>query len=159
MMFCNYHAVVYTFCFRNLPFQNFRINISDVLSGATSAGPSSRSSGAPPAGSSFVTSVTSITSLDNGYQGDGEWSRPASRGADHSPTNYRVVKLKTTTADPMTDSDFFTESDADAHDELAAGSSRGDRRAQVIDGTLYGANLHTGGTVLLGESFMFAHAI
>ncbi|KDR21676.1 Microtubule plus-end tracking protein TIP150 [Zootermopsis nevadensis] len=116
------------------------------LSGATSAGPSSRSSAAPPAGNSFVTSVTSITSLDNGYQGDGEWSRPASRGADHSPTNHRVVKPKTSTADPMTDSDFFTESDADMHDELAAGSSRGDRRAQVIDGTLYGANLHTGGT-------------
>jgi hypothetical protein len=67
------------------------------------------------------------------------------------------VKPKASTADPMTDSDFFTESDADMHDELAAGSSRGDRRAQVIDGTLYGANLHTGGTLLLGESFMFAY--
>jgi hypothetical protein len=44
----------------------------------------------------------------------------------------------------MTDSDFFTESDADVHDELAAGTVRGDRRAQVIDGTLYGVNLHTG---------------
>lgn len=31
---------------------------------------------------SFVTSVTSITSLEAGYQGDGENSRPASRGAD-----------------------------------------------------------------------------
>lgn len=127
------------------------------LPGATSAGPSSRSSAAPPPASSFVTSVTSITSLDNGYQGDGEWSRPTSRGADLSPTNHRVVKLKTSTADPMTDSDFFTESDADMHDELAAGSSRGDRRAQVIDGTLYGANLHTGGAVLLGMSVVFAH--
>ncbi|CAA9994152.1 unnamed protein product [Nesidiocoris tenuis] len=33
----------------------------------------------------------------------------------------------------MTDSDFFTESDADMHDECA-----GHRHAQVIDGTLYG---------------------
>ena len=33
----------------------------------------------------------------------------------------------------MTDSDFFTESDADAHEEIV----RGDRRAQVIDGTLF----------------------
>lgn len=31
---------------------------------------------------SFVTSVTSITSLEAGYQGDGENSRPASRGAE-----------------------------------------------------------------------------
>lgn len=98
-----------------------------------------------------MTSVTSITSLDNGYQGDGEWSRPGSRGADHSPTNHRVVKLKTPVADPMTDSDFFTESDADTHDDLGAGSGRGDRRAQVIDGTLYGTNLHAGGTVFLGK--------
>lgn len=120
-------------------------------SGATSTGTPSRSSAAPLAPSSFVTSVTSITSLDNGYQGDGEWSRPGSRGADHSPTNHRVVKLKTPVADPMTDSDFFTESDADTHDDLGAGSGRGDRRAQVIDGTLYGTNLHAGGTVLLGQ--------
>jgi hypothetical protein len=82
--------------------------------------------------------------LDNGYQGDGEWSRPASRGADHSPTNHRVIKLKTSGADPMTDSDFFTESDADTHDDMGAGTGRGDRRAQVIDGTLYGTNLHAG---------------
>ncbi|KAJ9598209.1 hypothetical protein L9F63_011113, partial [Diploptera punctata] len=120
------------------------------MSGATSAGPSSRSSAAPPPPSSFVTSVTSITSLDNGYQGDGEWSRPASRGADHSPTSHRVIKMKTS-ADPMTDSDFFTESDADMHDELATGNGRGDRRAQVIDGTLYGTNLQAGGTVILGQ--------
>jgi hypothetical protein len=33
----------------------------------------------------------------------------------------------------MTDSDFFTESDVDAHEEIV----RGDRRAQVIDGTLF----------------------
>lgn len=38
--------------------------------------------------SSFITSITSITSLD-GYQGDGEMSRPVSRGADQSPTRHR----------------------------------------------------------------------
>lgn len=88
--------------------------------------------------SSFVTSITSVTSLDNGYQGDGEMSRPASRGAcEHN------VKLLTSPhlppirrCDPMTDSDFFTESDAD--DVL----HRGDRRAQVIDGQLYGPTLN-----------------
>ncbi|XP_072159115.1 uncharacterized protein [Bemisia tabaci] len=88
----------------------------------------------PPA-VSIITSVTSIASLD-GYQGDGELSRPASRGADHSPSAHQpIVKLKI--VDPMTDSDFFTESDADVHEELQ-GIARGDRRAQVIDGTLYG---------------------
>jgi hypothetical protein len=51
----------------------------------------------------------------------------------------------------MTDSDFFTESDADTHDDLGAGTGRGDRRAQVIDGTLYGANLHAGSAVLVGK--------
>ncbi|XP_054259128.1 uncharacterized protein LOC128983897 isoform X1 [Macrosteles quadrilineatus] len=90
-----------------------------------------------PPPTSFVTSVTSIASLDNGYQGDGEWSRPASRGADHSPLANKVK-----TMDPMTDSDFFTESDADMHDDAVgqagSGTGRGDRRAQVIDGTLYG---------------------
>lgn len=96
---------------------------------------------------SFITSITSITSLDTGYQGDGEMSRPASRGADHSPiahkpSNPAVVNLHWQRAivrrqDPMTDSDFFTESDADGHEEAVP---RGDRRAQVIDGTLYGAN-------------------
>lgn len=96
---------------------------------------------------SFITSVTSITSLDTGYQGDGEMSRPASRGADHSPiahkpNNPALVNLHWQRAiarrqDPMTDSDFFTESDADVHEENAP---RGDRRAQVIDGTLYGVN-------------------
>ncbi|XP_076239037.1 toucan [Calliopsis andreniformis] len=82
---------------------------------------------------SFVTSVTSITSLEAGYQGDGENSRPASRGAD--PPN--VVPPPNLPApcrqDPMTDSDFFTESDADAYEEIV----RGDRKAQVIDGTLF----------------------
>lgn len=109
------------------------------------------------ASNSFITSITSVTSLDTGYQGDGEMSRPASRGADHSPaTLSRVLainqqKLQNNNntinwnmnahppiarrQDPMTDSDFFTESDAD--DVV----NRGDRRAQVIDGQLYGPSL------------------
>ncbi|KOC70098.1 hypothetical protein WH47_08359 [Habropoda laboriosa] len=82
---------------------------------------------------SFVTSVTSITSLEAGYQGDGENSRPASRGADPPsivpPPNLPAPCRQ----DPMTDSDFFTESDADAYEEIV----RGDRKAQVIDGTLF----------------------
>uniref|UniRef100_A0A182TTI5 Uncharacterized protein n=1 Tax=Anopheles melas TaxID=34690 RepID=A0A182TTI5_9DIPT len=102
---------------------------------------------------SFITSITSITSLDTGYQGDGEMSRPASRGADHSPSNGPRVKSAAAAGggvawqpmmaaavaavprrqDPMTDSDFFTESDADDV------YNRGDaRRAQIIDGQLYG---------------------
>lgn len=96
---------------------------------------------------SFITSITSITSLDTGYQGDGEMSRPASRGADHSPSNGPKIKNQAggvwnapviqpapvpRRPDPMTDSDFFTESDAD--DVF----NRGDRRAQIIDGQLYG---------------------
>lgn len=81
---------------------------------------------------SFVTSVTSITSLEAGYQGDGENSRPASRGADPAPL-VQPPNLPAPRNDPMTDSDFFTESDADAHEEIV----RGDRRAQVIDGTLF----------------------
>lgn len=63
-----------------------------------------------------------------GYQGDGECSRPASPGKPN----------------PMTDSDFFTESDADMHEELHTHSSQpplsGDRKAQVIDGRLYGCS-------------------
>lgn len=90
---------------------------------------------------SFITSITSITSLD-GYQGDGEMSRPVSRGADHSigqredaiEMDWQNVPV-TRRADPMTDSDFFTESDADGLDDHM---QRGDRRAQVIDGALYG---------------------
>lgn len=103
---------------------------------------------------SFITSVTSITSLDTGYQGDGEMSRPASRGGDHSPSNMHGIHSMRPNGgreplfmnnnnqnniaivrrqDPMTDSDFFTESDAD---DMV---NRGDRRAQVIDGQLYGA--------------------
>jgi hypothetical protein len=107
------------------------------VSGATSEEPSSRSLAPPPA--------PSITSLDNGYQGDREWSHSASRGADHCPTNHWVIKLKTSGADSMTDSDFFTESDADTHDDImGAGTGHGDRRAQVINGKLYGTNLNAG---------------
>lgn len=102
-----------------------------------SEGPSNATSNAQliPNPNSFITSVTSIASLDNGYQGDGELSRPTSRGADHSPTAHQNVKLKVV-ADSMTDSDFFTESDADVHEDLG----RGDRRAQVIDGIIYGGH-------------------
>uniref|UniRef100_A0A182MIM0 Uncharacterized protein n=1 Tax=Anopheles culicifacies TaxID=139723 RepID=A0A182MIM0_9DIPT len=106
---------------------------------------------------SFITSITSITSLDTGYQGDGEMSRPASRGADHSPSNGPRVKsaigggawqpmMAAAVAavprrqDPMTDSDFFTESDAD--DVFNRGDAR---RAQIIDGQLYGAPGGAGG--------------
>jgi len=66
-----------------------------------------------------VTSITSVGSLDTGYQGDGETSRPTSRGA--------TVKLLGP-PEPMTDSDFFTESEAEDHCH---------RKARVIDGTLY----------------------
>jgi hypothetical protein len=91
-----------------------------------------RGSGSVPV--SFVTSVTSITSLEAGYQGDGENSRPASRGADPPSMAVPPVNLPAPCRhDPMTDSDFFTESDADAHEEIV----RGDRKAQVIDGTLF----------------------
>ncbi|XP_074031598.1 uncharacterized protein [Leptinotarsa decemlineata] len=87
---------------------------------------------------SFVTSITSITSLDTGYQGDGEMSRPASRCADNSPLTRRPLpRPQARRPDPMTDSDFYTESDADNHEE---NHLRGDRRAQVIDGTLYGVD-------------------
>ncbi|XP_033336919.2 toucan isoform X2 [Megalopta genalis] len=82
---------------------------------------------------SFVTSVTSITSLEAGYQGDGENSRPASRGADPPSVAPPANLPAPCRQDPMTDSDFFTESDADAYEEIV----RGDRKAQVIDGTLF----------------------
>lgn len=109
---------------------------------------------------SIITSVTSIASLDTGYQGDGEWSRPGSRGAEgpdgildadrHSPTAgaplQQGIKIKGTAVDPMTDSDFFTESDADVQEErLGAAGRGGDRHAQVIDGTLYGGAGSNGG--------------
>ncbi|XP_066151700.1 restin homolog [Euwallacea fornicatus] len=88
--------------------------------------------------SSFITSITSITSLDTGYQGDGEMSRPASRGADNSPLTRRPYsRAPPRKPDPMTDSDFYTESDADNHDD---NHLKGDRKAQVIDGTLYGVD-------------------
>ncbi|XP_075154072.1 toucan [Haematobia irritans] len=112
---------------------------------------------------SFITSVTSVTSLDTGYQGDGEMSRPASRGAcDHSPSNGPLRKgvsrqpsfnqqqgqgqlPPVRRQDPMTDSDFFTESDADDI------FHRGDRRAQVIDGQLYGPMLQPSASVFISE--------
>lgn len=101
---------------------------------------------------SFITSITSITSLD-GYQGDGEMSRPVSRSADH-PMGPRedVIDMDwqnvpvTRRVDPMTDSDFFTESDADGLDEHI---QRGDRRAQVIDGALYGGKNGNGNPPLI----------
>uniref|UniRef100_A0A1Y1LGQ1 Uncharacterized protein n=1 Tax=Photinus pyralis TaxID=7054 RepID=A0A1Y1LGQ1_PHOPY len=87
---------------------------------------------------SFITSITSITSLDTGYQGDGEMSRPASRGADHSPLTRRPMpRPQPRRPDPLTDSDFYTESDADNHEEPPL---RGDRLARIIDGTLYGVD-------------------
>lgn len=99
---------------------------------------SNNSSNNTNSNNSFVTSITSITSLDIGYQGDGEMSRPASRGADNSPLTRRPIpRVQPRRQDPMTDSDFYTESDADMHEEHPL---RGDRRAQVIDGTLYGVD-------------------
>lgn len=96
---------------------------------------------------SIITSITSITSsLDTGYIGDGELSRPASRGADQSPSKVpRNIPMQQPNwnpappavhrrNDPMTDSDFFTESDADD----VYHQRENQRRAQVIDGQLYG---------------------
>ncbi|KOB68293.1 Toucan protein [Operophtera brumata] len=100
---------------------------------------------------SFITSITSITSLD-GYQGDGEMSRPVSRGADHSSNQEDAIEMDwqnvpvTRRADPMTDSDFFTESDADGLDDHM---QRGDRKAQVIDGALYGGKNANGNPPLI----------
>ncbi|XP_041988205.1 uncharacterized protein LOC121739722 isoform X2 [Aricia agestis] len=101
---------------------------------------------------SFITSITSITSLD-GYQGDGEMSRPVSRNADHaagpredtSDMDWQNVPVARR-VDPMTDSDFFTESDADGIDDHV---HRGDRRAQVIDGALYGGKNSAGNPPLV----------
>ncbi|KAL1490171.1 hypothetical protein ABEB36_012908 [Hypothenemus hampei] len=98
---------------------------------------------------SFVTSITSITSLDTGYQGDGEMSRPASRGAENSPLTRRPFsKSFPRKPDPMTDSDFYTESDADNHDD---NQLKGDRRAQVIDGTLYGVDPQTAADIYMNN--------
>lgn len=96
----------------------------------------------PEKANTFIVSISSITSLDTGYQGDGEMSRPASRGADNSPMTRRPLpRPQPRRNDPMTDSDFYTESDADNHEEQStAQTSRGDRHARVIDGTLYGAD-------------------
>lgn len=75
---------------------------------------------------------------NSGLLGDGEMSRPASRGADNSPLTRRPFSRPLPRRpDPMTDSDFYTESDADNHEE---NHLKGDRRAQVIDGTLYGVD-------------------
>lgn len=93
----------------------------------------------PEKANTFIVSISSITSLDTGYQGDGEMSRPASRGADNSPMTRRPLpRPQPRRNDPMTDSDFYTESDADNHEEHQP--SRGDRLARVIDGTLYGVD-------------------
>lgn len=101
---------------------------------------------------SFITSITSITSLD-GYQGDGEMSRPVSRSADHNvgpredvnEMDWQNVPVPRR-VDPMTDSDFFTESDADGLEEHM---QRGDRKAQVIDGALYGGKNMKGNAPLI----------
>lgn len=105
---------------------------------------------------SIITSITSITSLDTGYIGDGELSRPASRGADQSPSkaphnipahppNWNPAPPAVHRRnDPMTDSDFFTESDADDVYQ----QRENQRRAQVIDGQLYGPMMH-GGNVFI----------
>lgn len=110
----------------------------------------------PKVANIFIASVTSIASIDNGYQGDGEMSRPASRGGTQGDDSSMILRdemkkprKKSALAslevipddrnvsivrrqDPMTDSDFFTESDADDY------SKRGSRRVvQVIDGQLY----------------------
>lgn len=105
---------------------------------------------------SIITSITSITSLDTGYIGDGEMSRPASRGAadqkspSKAPRNLIPANQPPPQAaihrprqDPMTDSDFFTESDAD--DIFHQREKQ--RRAQVIDGHLYGPELLQGANV------------
>lgn len=120
----------------------------------------SLSSRTPNAAVSIITSITSIMSLDTGYQGDGELSRPESRNTENEsrllklPIAENGIPVKSINFDDgktMTDSDFFTESDADVHDDLSAaaaeiGSGKGDRKAQVIDGTLYGG------------AFILAHA-
>lgn len=94
----------------------------------------------PPPPTSFVTSVTSIGSWDNGYQGDGECSRPTSRGADASPL-ARVPKILAKVLDPMTDSDFYTESDVDLYEDVTY--FKGDRKARIIDGKLFGSPVNT----------------
>ncbi|XP_017467585.1 PREDICTED: uncharacterized protein LOC108359979, partial [Rhagoletis zephyria] len=139
---------------------------TDISSKASDAMTKSNVSNVSKISTSFITSVTSVTSLDTGYQGDGEMSRPASRGAsDHSPSNGPAARKGGHVSrqpsfnqqlqqqqmplvrrqDPMTDSDFFTESDADDI------FHRGDRRAQVIDGQLYGPTLQPAASVFISE--------
>lgn len=107
---------------------------------------------------SIITSITSITSLDTGYIGDGELSRPASRGAnDQSPSKApRDAAMQPPNWNPappavhrrqdvMTDSDFFTESDAD---DVMMHQRENQRRAQVIDGQLYGPMMQGGNVII-----------
>lgn len=113
-----------TVSFGNVFYDNFTIDrtpsvedlpMDDLSSKTTTEVPPTNT----PSINTVITSITSVGSLDTGYQGDGETSRPTSRGAT-------VKRLGPT--EPMTDSDFFTESEAEDHCH---------RRARVIDGTLY----------------------
>jgi len=114
-----------TVSFGHVFYDNFTIDrtpsledlpMDDLSSKTTTEAPTSN---IPPSLNTVVTSITSVGSLDTGYQGDGETSRPTSRGA----TVKRLGPTET-----MTDSDFFTESEAEDHCH---------RKARVIDGTLY----------------------
>ncbi|XP_059469897.1 serine-rich adhesin for platelets-like isoform X2 [Neocloeon triangulifer] len=102
----------------------------------------------PNPGCSFVTSISSITSLDNGYQGDGELSRPTSVAETSSsmaapaapPPGQQAIDVHKIKFDTMTDSDFFSDPGAmgpESDNEAEAGMAIGDRKARVIDGTLY----------------------
>lgn len=88
---------------------------------------------------SFVTSVTSITSLEAGYQGDGENSRPASRGAD--PPSMAVPPVNPCTLPSGSDDRLGL-----LHRERR-GRARGDRaRRQEGAGDRWHAVLRTGRT-------------
>ncbi|XP_065343277.1 uncharacterized protein LOC135941575 isoform X2 [Cloeon dipterum] len=102
----------------------------------------------PNPGCSFVTSISSITSLDNGYQGDGEMSRPTSVAETSSsmaappnpPPGQQAMDVHKIKFDTMTDSDFFSDpgaTGAESDNEQEAAMTTGDRKARVIDGTLY----------------------
>lgn len=113
-----------TVSFGNVFYDNFIIDRSPSLEDLPMDDLSSKTTTEIPVANilpinTVVTSITSIGSLDTGYQGDGETSRPTSRGAT-------VKRIGPT--EPMTDSDFFTESEAEDHCH---------RKARVIDGTLY----------------------
>lgn len=124
-----------TVSFGHVFYDNFTIDrtpsledlpMDDLLSKTTTEVPMTNNNNNNPI-NTVVTSITSVGSLDTGYQGDGETSRPTSRGAT-------VKRLGPT--EPMTDSDFFTESEAEDHCH---------RKARVIDGTLYsGDNINPG---------------